>query len=219
MNTWRTRLAVGEAQQHMHMDMPTEEAERPRPEIHLFEPKRRGPSGDPAFKVGDKVQVTPDEDDDFSEPFVGTVGQEPSYNDIFEEFVYAVRTPEGEEVSVFEPQVKPSMTTRRKVLAWETVPEKPPGIQQLDYNEFQRMDYPARKGYVEKLEQEIKALQDAGDPDVKEWRGQWYGNAYATATIWARNEDEAKILAREGVYVYWDESTGDDFDFDGVEEV
>jgi hypothetical protein len=105
MKTWRTALAVGEAQQHMHMDLPEEEAPREKP-TYMFERGPRKPGDAPAFKVGDKVAVTPDEDDDFDQPFVGTIAHEPSYNDIFDQFVYAIHPPDGDEVHCFEKQLQ-----------------------------------------------------------------------------------------------------------------
>ena len=106
MTRWRTALAVGEVQQHM--SFPAESEAPASPGRYMFERKRKGPEGVAALKVGDTVMVTPDEDDEIAGPFVGTISREPSYNDIFEQFVYAVKTPEGSEVSVFESQLQPA---------------------------------------------------------------------------------------------------------------
>ena len=106
MTTWRRAFGANDMHQSMHMDMPEEDrAPRSQPS-YIFDKKRPGPSGTAAFKVGDMVAVTPDEDDDFGDPFVGKVAQEPSYNDIFAQFVYSVRTPDGDELSVFEKQLQ-----------------------------------------------------------------------------------------------------------------
>ena len=112
----------------------------------------------------------------------------------------------------------PNVSTWRKVLGWE-VETEPTGMKPLTRAEWQSMGWSERNNYAEKLANYIETIRDAGDESVKEWRGSWSGGSWATAIIWARTEDEATFLAREGKYEDWDESTGDEFDFNDVEEV
>jgi GNAT superfamily N-acetyltransferase len=103
-------------------------------------------------------------------------------------------------------------------LRWETTDETAP-VAPIAYNQWRQMSYSDRATYVKKLMGEIDALKEADDPSVKEWRGQWNGYVWATAIIYARNHDEAKILAKDGQYENWDENVSEDFEFDDVEEL
>lgn len=65
------------------------------------------PEVPPAYQPGQQVHVTPDEDDEFDEPFVSQVG-EASWNLVFNQYIYPVTAPDGTEYHVLENQVKPS---------------------------------------------------------------------------------------------------------------
>ena len=103
---WRSALAVGNSARNAEETSQREEAVR-RLNLYRNGPDRKTEAdAPPIYSPGAKVEVLPDEDDDFTEPFQGSTG-EATWNMVFDQYIYPVSSPDGQEHWVFEEQLKP----------------------------------------------------------------------------------------------------------------
>ena len=110
----------------------------------------------------------------------------------------------------------------RKVLAWDVNLEAPVihGVdlsQPLNESVIQAKPWRETHDIVEAL---FKYYEDPTfEGEMKKFKATWNGYAYSWGYLDARNSTEAGLLADAGYCESSDSEFGDDWDFDGVEEI
>jgi hypothetical protein len=94
------------------------------------------------------------------------------------------------------------MTTWRKVLAWETVPEQG--------------DWAAQSLSAGALNKELTELKEAGDESVHTYSINWSGYAYGSSTVLGRNIEEAKVMQEHGFDYNFTEDGTDAWESRGI---
>ena len=96
------------------------------------------------------------------------------------------------------------MTTWRKVLSWETVPEG--------------HDYASEDVRAQALNQELERLKQAGDESVHTFTVWWSGYASGHSTVLGRNMEEAKLLQEYGLDYDFETDDTNDWESHGIRD-